>query len=458
MNRLTYLIVFLLFSFVSCSEKQEVINHQEHQHQNMETYYTCSMHPQIKQDKPGKCPICHMTLTKVTVEKGKEDQLLESSKPVVKTVWQCKEYPDVTSEKQMKCPIDGSEMIKIEKKSQAEEVVAKVRLKESQVTHFRADLFPVTKMKMTKKVRLLGSVLQSEERQSKIPARVDGRVEKVYVRSTGAYIQKGDPVIDFYSPKLITSGEEYLLARRSYQKTKNSTDQELLKQSEERLKLWGIKQSQLEQWFKQKKIPRSITLYSQASGIVETRNAVRGKYFKEGQNFFELTDLSSIWVELDIYEQDAGLVRLGQEVELRFSALPGQVFFGQLDFVSPILNTKTRTLKVRTTISNPDGKLKPGMVADALLKLELEGRPLVIPRTAIIDTGKRKVVWIQTGEKDYLAKSVSTGFESEGYVEIIEGLSEDQNVVIEGNFLLDAQAQLFGGYEEIGPSGQLHKH
>jgi hypothetical protein len=386
-----------------------------------------------------------MILTKIEVSETE----METSEHKMPEVWHCKDFPDVTSEKPMECPMDGSPMIKKSPEEEAGKVISKVKLRKAQLSHFRPDFFPVTTMKMSKNIRLLGAVFRSEEKESKIPARVSGRVEKVFVRVTGAYIKKGDPVLKIYSPRLITGGEEYLLARKSYNKTKSKVYKDLYKQGREKLRLWGVKDFQLQNWYEKGKVPRSITIYSPSTGIVQKKNAVEGKYFKEGQNFFELSDLTTVWVEMDVYEHDSGLVKIGQEVDLKFSALPGQVLKGKIDFIDPVLDPRSRTLKVRTTIENPYGKLRPGMVAESTLKTILEGIRLVIPRTAIINTGKRKVIWQKISEDSYQAKTIHTGFESEGYVEVIHGLNEGDFVVIEGNFLLDAQSQLFGGYEDF---------
>ena len=430
----------------------------EHKHDATKSYYTCAMHPQIKQDKPGKCPICHMKLTKIEVDES-DDEVTSAVKDPKKDIWQCENFPDVTSEKEDICPIDGTAMVKRPKENKAARVIGKVKLRKSQLSHFHPEFFPVTKMRMSKKIRLLGVVLQSEEKESNIPARIGGRVEKVFVKSTGSMIKKGDPVIRIYSPKLITAGEEYLIARKSYLKSKTKEFKDMLHRSEERLRLWGIKKFQYESWYKKKKVPSNITIYSPATGIVRKRNAVVGKYFREGQNFFELSDLSSVWVEMDVYEQDAALVSLGQKVSMEFIALPGEILEGEIDFIDPVLNSQSRTLKIRTTIMNSLGKLKPGMVADASLNISLEGHPLVVPRSAIIDTGKRKVVWVKVSGKQYQAKIVHTGYESEGYVQVKHGLIENEEVVIEGSFLLDAQAQLFGGYEDMkGQSSGGHNH
>lgn len=449
-------IIATLMIFASCQEDGGVSPSQEQSEaQNkVEIYYTCSMHPQIKEEEPGKCPICHMGLTKVEVDHDEHDdhgghKQTGDSSMGEKPLYYCESDPTVTSMAPGECPLDGTPMLKKKKESKALEIVANVKLRKSQISHFRADVFPVTTMKMERQIRMLGSLRKSEEKESNIPARVPGRVEDVFVQSTGSLIKKDDPVLKLYSPRLLTGGEEYLIARRNYFSNKKSREfRELYQQSRERLKLWGVRDFQLEEWAKKKKIPREITIYSPVTGIVETKNAVVGKYFKEGQSFFDLVDLSSLWVELDVYEHDSALVRLGQKVDIQFIAYPGETWSGQVDFVSPVLNQKTRTLKIRTTLDNSSGKLRPGMVGSASLSVSLERMPLVIPKTAVIDTGMKKVVWLQLSPKRYQAQEVQTGFESSGYVEVKAGLKENDKVVIEGNFLLDAQAKLFGGYHD----------
>ncbi|MEX1099348.1 MAG: efflux RND transporter periplasmic adaptor subunit, partial [Bacteriovoracaceae bacterium] len=194
------------------SAPEEILS-EEHSHEdsNIETFYTCPMHPQIREPKTGKCPICHMPLVKIEVDRGEG---VSQEKPK-KDHWRCKDYPEVTSLKEDVCPIDGTPMIQASSQSPGE-VVGKVKLRQAQMSHFRPSYFQVAPMKMEKNVRLLGAVLPSEERESNIPARVPGRVEKVYIESTGSFVQEGEPVVDIYSPQLITGGEEYLLAKKNY--------------------------------------------------------------------------------------------------------------------------------------------------------------------------------------------------------------------------------------------------
>lgn len=417
---MAYLIIIILIT-IGCDQKTQVKKTQTKPEQStqIQTYYTCSMHPEIQEERPGKCPICGMNLVKIQKDQNIKENNLQS------------QANTTTSEQS------------------AGEVIAQIKLNKSQLSHFKPAFFPVTKMQMQKKIRLLGLAVSSESRESHISARIDGRVEKVYIKSTGSSVQVGDPIIDLYSPQLITAGQEYLVARKSYQDSPTQEFKQLRQQSEARLKAWGIKKAQYESWFKKKRVPQKIRIYSSASGTVRKRNATVGKYFKEGEHLFELSDLKDLWVEMDVYEHDAGLVQLNQTVLMQFTALPGEMFSGKVDFIDPVLNMDSRTLKIRTTISNVNGKLKPGMVADATLHVELEGRPLVVPRMAVIDTGKRKVVWVKVDEQTFQSKIIHTGHESEGYIEVKDGLVEGEQVVMEGSFLLDAQAQLFGGYEDI---------
>lgn len=435
-----FLIPFALMTMLSCTqnaptedvqeakdESENVLDpHAGHQH-DLETFYTCSMHPEIRESKPGKCPICNMMLTKVELEEA--DDTVPSS------------------------------MAMMDEGMSAGEAIAKIKLRKSQLSHFDPAYFPVSTMKMTKEVRLLGTILQSEDKQSAIPARVGGRVEKVYIKSTGSFVKQGDPVLKIYSPQLITAGQEYIVSRKSFEENQKEDFKQLLVKAQERLEYWGIKQWQYESWYKGGKVPEQVILYSPSTGIVQKHSAKVGRYFKEGQNFFELSDLSEVWVELDVYEHDSSIVKLGQRVNLEFSSSPGNPIEGELDFINPVLDIKSRTLKVRATIPNVNGELKPGMIAEASLTVVFDGDPLVVPRTAIINTGKRKVVWIGIDDARFEARLVHTGFESEGYVEIKSGLSEGDRVVMDGNFLLDAQAQLFGGYSDaVSQASNSHQH
>ena len=361
---------------------------------NLQTgYYTCSMHPQVRENKSGRCPICGMNLT--YVENNKD-------------------HTEHNHQQEMRSMVD---------------------LTNKQVKNFHSSVFEVQRKNIVKALRLLGRVVQSEKRQSNIPARIAGRVEKVYINSTGSFVSKNDPVVDIYSPELIAAGEEYLISYKSGQK-------DLLVQAKKKLKLLGVKEFQLINWLKNRVIPRNITIYSDVGGIVTTKNAVEGKYFEEGQSFYDLVNLSSVWVEMDVYENDAGLIKIGQEVDIEFIAHKGEKWTTNVDFISPILDENTRTLKIRATLNNKEGKLKPGMVGEIHIAVDSVGEVLVVPNSAIIDTGKREIVWVQKGSNNYEATEIQTGIVGEQFTEVKFGLDRGDLVVVKGNFLLDAQSKI----------------
>ena len=441
MIRIFFAIICLLFTTCKNNNVKVVQIEQLSDEVTSGNYYTCSMHPEIRESKPGKCPICGMNLTLVETEEHDDHSGHDHGG---ENYYTCSMHPEIRESKPGKCPICGMNLTLVEvdesddDNETASNVVGKVKLRKKQLSHFRPTYFTVTNKSMEKEVRLLGTVVRSEARESNIPARVRGRVERVYIKSTGSMIKTGDPVVDIYSPELITAGEEYLVARRG----------QMLRQAEEKLKLWGIKPFQYRKWRRTNRVPKKITIYSPVTGIVKKHRTVVGKYMKEGESFCELYDLSSVWVEIDVYEHDANLVKLGQKVALRFIAVPGVVIEGEIDFISPFLSANSRTLKVRATIANNDGQLKPGMIADVSLRIVLpDANPLVVPRTAVIDTGKRQVVWLRVNDREFQAQVIQGGYEAHGYLEVKQGLNANDQVVLDGNFLLDAQAQLFGGYQ-----------
>jgi len=382
------------------------------------------MHTNIRENKPGRCPICGMNLTYIEEVSGDSHE--------------GHNHASKAGEEKMNDEHKGHDMMgKKPNDMNTNKSEEAIRLTQKQVKNFKYTTFDVRKEKISRTLRLLGKVVQSEQKQSNVPARVGGRVEKVYINSTGSFVSKNDPVVDIYSPELITAGEEYLVSYKSQQK-------DLLRQAKKKLKLWGIQDFQIRNWLKKGIIPRNITIYSDVSGVVTIKRAVEGRYFKEGDSFYDLVNLSSVWVEMDVYEQDAGIINIGQDVEMEFISHPGESWKSKIDFISPILDERTRTLKIRTTINNRDGKLKPGMVGEVNLVSNTYDDVLIVPNSAIIDTGKRKIIWLERDNNNYVATEVETGIKSVEFSEIRSGLKEGDKIVIDGNFLLDAQSQLSG--------------
>lgn len=387
------------------------------------------------------------TTTNPHLHTEKEQKQQETSTMQNKGYYTCPMHPDVKSDTKDDCPICGMHLVWVDGKNNTitKDVVANVTLRPAQLQHLYASTVPVQQMNLTKELRVLARVISSERQESNIPSRIAGRIEKVYHTTTGALIRKGDKLVDIYSPELITAGEEYLALQKELQKNDNPSYKPLAKEAEDKLLLFGITTEQIEEWKKNNAIPKSITLYAPFSGSITTRYAVVGKYVQRGAVLYDVLSLSSVWVQMPIYEKDIALVQQKQEVALTFIPYPAEIWRSNIDFIAPIINKETQTLEVRATLHNVNSKLKPNITGEGYIHIPLS-KTLVVPTKAIIQTGKENIVWIQESNNSFIAKAVQVGHTAQGYTQILAGLQEGDNVIVDGAFLLDAQAQLFGGY------------
>jgi len=434
----------------------------EHEHpggqaaEQAPTVWTCSMHPQIRLRKPGKCPICGMDLIPVATEDG------------------------VVGERQI---------------TFSEEAL---KLMEIQTTL-------VERKFVEAEIRMVGKVDYDETRVKNITAWVHGRIDRLYVDFTGITVSKGDHMVDLYSPELISAQAELLQALKAAGSVKDSTS-ELMKRttiatleaSRDKLRLLGLARAQIDKIESSGAPVTHITIYSPMGGTVIHKYATEGMYVNTGTPIYTLADLSRLWVKLDAYESDLSWIRYGQEVEFSTEAYPGQVFKGRISFRDPVLNAKTRTVKVRVNVDNPDGKLKPEMFVRAVLRVRLGGLeggavmdpdlagkwicpmhpsvvkdqpdtcdicgmdlvateslytaarepnepPLVIPATAPLITGKRAVVYVRIPDANkptFEGREVVLGPRAKDYYLVIEGLAEGEVVVTNGNFKIDSALQI----------------
>jgi Cu(I)/Ag(I) efflux system membrane fusion protein len=278
---------------------------------------------------------------------------------------------------------------------------------------------------------------------------VAGRIEKLYADVTGQPVRAGAPLYALYSPELVATQREYLLAldnRRSLSggnaEAIRSAD-ELVSASRDRLRLWGIGPAQIGALEKSGEPSLTLTFPSPITGTVLQKMAVEGQYVAEGTELYLLADLSSVWLVARVYEYELGALRVGQPVEASVSALPGKTFHGRIAFIEPVLDSETRSARVRIPLANARGELKPGMYAEAILRAH-GVTTLVIPRSALIDTGARRVVYVETTPNSFSPRDVKIGATSADRVAVLDGLREGERVVAAANFFLDSQAQLSG--------------
>jgi Cu(I)/Ag(I) efflux system membrane fusion protein len=277
-------------------------------------------------------------------------------------------------------------------------------------------------------------------------------VEKLYLSYTGQTVGEGDPVAELYSPEAISAQKEYLLARDSYGEVKDSPQlisagaKDLLDQSRQKLVLWGFTEKQMAVLESTKEVRNVVTINSPIRGTVLKKNVEVQKYVAAGDDLYDLADLSTVWVEADIYEYDMEWVRPGQKVRVSSRAFPGVDFSGSVSFIGATVDPATRTAKLRTALSNSGERLKPGMYVDVDVNVPLPPS-ILVPATAVLSTGNRTLVWVQKDSNLFQPRQVRVGTRAGDDVQILEGLNEGDRVVVSGGYLLDSESQLEGSAE-----------
>ena len=436
--------------------------------------WTCSMHPQIRQPKPGKCPICGMDLIPV-------------------------------------------------KKSERSENPRQIFLSESARRMAEIEVAPVEKKYVVNEIHLVGKIEYDETRLKYITARVAGRIDRLYVNFTGTPVRPGDHLVELYSPELLSTQQELVQTLNILNTFSSETAPEIKEPFErqfhsarERLRLWGLTEEQIEKLEKERQLTDHITIYSPIGGIVIEKNALEGSYVETGARIYSIADLSRVWVKLDAYESDLPWLRYGQEVECETESYPGEVFKGRLAFIDPVIDKQTRTAKVRLNLANPGLKLKPEMFVRALVKSKIAsggqvmdpslngkwicpmhpevikddtgrcdvcdmplvraeelgyvsttqlktGPPLVIPASAPLITGKRAIVYVEIPDSpgNYEGREIELGPRAGNYYIVQSGLREGEKVVVKGNFKIDSAIQIQAGKSMMNPTGGMsisHQH
>ena len=307
---------------------------------------------------------------------------------------------------------------------------------------------PVSYETLNRTIRTIGIVALDETRISEIHSKVDGWIEETFVDFQYQHVQQGDPLFTLYSPELVSTQEEYLLALKGLDLLGTSSiesaalgAEDLVRAARRRLELWDISEAQIQQLEEAGQPTRAMTIYSPASGHVMARDAFPGKHVTPETELYRIADHSLVWVKADVYETDVAWVRQGQRALMRVQALPGRDFSGEVTFLDPHMDEQTRTLTARLEFANPELVLTPGMYADVELQVSM-GRRLVVPESAVLPTGERNVVFVDQGDGRMEIRNVRLGSRIDDHYEVLEGLVEGENVVTSGNFLIDAESKL----------------
>ncbi len=405
-----------------------------------EQLYTCGMHPNVLQEGPGNCPICGMNLTPM---RGGSSTPSGERKILY---WRAPMDPNYISDQPGKSPM-GMDLVPVYEDEMQGAVIS---IDPTVVQNIGVRTATVQRKNLSRSIITNGIVTVDESRTFRVNPKISGWIESLYVDETGQSVDKGQPLLDIYSPELVTAQQEYLLALKGVEALAHTTleaslgsTRALLAAARERLEYWDITDSQIAELETTEQVSRVMTFYSPTSGVVIHKNAVEGGYAKAGMDLFQIADLSQIWIEAEIYEYELPWVRVGQNAGITVPYDPAMVYNGTVSYVYPYLNPKTRTARVRISLSNRRLELKLDMYVEVQIDTRVRNNAVSIPREAVVRSGKRDVVFLALGEGRFLPREITLGLEADdSQYEVLSGLALGDRVVTSAQFLLDSEAQL----------------
>lgn len=318
----------------------------------------------------------------------------------------------------------------------------------------------VLRKPLVKVIRTVGTVEPDETRIAQIQTKIKGWIEDLDVDYTGKFVEKGQLLFTLYSPELVATQEEYLLALKAQNYLGKSPFREvsngghsIREATRRRLKLWDITDEQIEELERTGKPKVHLAFYSPISGYVTQKHTLKGMAVNPGMPLYTITDLSKVWVLADLYEQEISLVKLGQRAEVTIASYPGEVFHGKVVYIYPYLESATRTVKVRLELDNYDMKLKPKMFANVQIQVDL-GHQLAVPDGAVLDSGSRQVAFVSLGKGHFEPRNVTLGPKVDSHYVVLKGLREGEQIATSATFLIDSESQLKSAVG--GMSGHQH--
>ncbi len=325
-----------------------------------------------------------------------------------------------------------------------------VELSPAEITAAGVQVAEVKTALLKTDIDAFGRVEQPETQLAAISARIGGRVDKLYVQYTGERVHNGQAVADLYSPEVATAVEEYRLAQENLKSLGRSDDplarteaEALVKASEHKLELWGVHREQME-GDGTKTVPH-VTIYANAGGTVVDRKVTQGQYVNAGDTLFTVVDLSQVWIMADVYDGQLPRIRSGQQVDITADSLPHQTLHGHVDFIEPAANPQTRTVPVHVHVANPGMRLVPGMFVSVTFVSTAGQATAVVPRSAVLDSGTRKIVYLAKSNGVFEARAIEVGAPSDDLFPVVSGVVPGDKVVLNGSFLIDSQANLSSG-------------
>lgn len=405
-------------------------------------YWTCAMHPSVRMKEAGNCPICSME----TVPVWKKDNSQTDTSSETKT-----EEKDPATNGEDMAGMQGHDhsTMGIAPKSSSDQGAKStftVSPERQQLIGIKTE--PVALRNLDKEIRTVGMVTLDESKIYNVQTKYSGWIDKVYVDYRWQHVHKGQPLFSIYSPELVTAQEEYLLALKSKNilagsqfKDISSGANSLLNASRRRLELLSVAQSQILELERTSEVKTNLTVYSPVKGHVAQKNAFENMHVEPNTVLYKIADHTTAWVQVDIYENEISMIKLGQNAKMTLASFPGEVFEGEVTFIWPHINPETRTVKARLEFPNPDLKLLPEMYADVTLEVPM-GDKITIPASAVLRTGKKDIVFVDKGDGKIEIRRVELGQKAGSYYEVLRGLTKGEEVVSRANFLIDSESKV----------------
>ena len=406
--------------------------------------YTCGMHPQVVENHPGICPICHMKLVPMRADTDELPETVGSTEHKIKYYWDPMLGPASISDKPGKSAM-GMDLVPVYE--DGERNGPAVRIDPSVVQNIGIRTAKVLEAPLVQSIRAVGVLMLPEPGLHDLSLKVNGWIEKLYADKDGMALKRGDPLFELYSPELQVAEEEFIAAARTVHALgKKPTEasgenDEFLQTAREKLKLFGIADSEIDYLLNLRRAPRTILFRSPSAGHIEDKSIVEGSAVQAGTKLLRIADHSTLWFEVQLYSADIPLVALGNEVEALIDGVPAKTFKGPIIFVYPHLDHMTRTLRLRIALTNPNFELKPGMYGTAIIRPESKKHVLQVPREAVIDTGEKQLAFVVAANGRFEPRNVRMGLPGDDKVEILSGLSLGETVVTSGQFLLDVESR-----------------
>jgi hypothetical protein len=425
--------------------------------------YRSTMSPGEVSDKPGKDSMGMDMVSFEVEESGQAAQptgkAAEQPTPKKKTMYRSTMSLGEVSDKPGKDSM-GMDMVafEVEESGTVTEVGGRIQIK---ISPERQQLIgiktaPVKSQSIHKLIKAVGRVDYAEPNISIINLKFDGWVEKLFVNSTGRAVRRGEPLFDIYSPDLVSAQQEYLIALKAGKTFGDASS--ILKSAREKLRLWDVTDSQVEELERTGQFKKNETVYAPGSGIVIEKNVLQGQKIMAGENLFKIADLSRVWILGEIYEYELPFIKTGQEANVSLSYYPGESFDGSITYIYPYLNSETRTNRVRIEVANPGLKLKPEMFANLEIHVDY-GTRLTVPSDAVLDAGESKIVFVAKGDGYFEPRKVKLGVRGQDMYEVLSGVSDGESVVTSANFLVDSESSLKAALNRmVKPAAGDKKH